>query len=70
MSKIVIEEKNNYSKGGIGFFGILQIAFIILKLCKVIDWSWFWVLCPAWISVGLVILVLLIIGIIAIIANS
>lgn len=36
-------------KGGIGFTGALQIAFIILKLCRVIDWSWFWVLAPAWI---------------------
>lgn len=27
-------------KGGIGFTGALQIAFIVLKLCKVINWSW------------------------------
>ena len=32
--------------GGMGFFGLLTIAFIVLKLCNVITWSWFWVLSP------------------------
>ena len=27
---------------------LLQIAFIVLKLCRVIDWSWWWVLAPTW----------------------
>ena len=30
---------------------LLQIAFIVLKLCKVIDWPWIWVLAPTWIAV-------------------
>lgn len=34
--------------GGISFLGLLTIAFIVLKLCKVIDWSWGWVTCPVW----------------------
>lgn len=42
------------SSGGIGFTGLLQIAFIVLKLCKVITWSWLWVLSPLWISAVLV----------------
>ena len=50
---------NNNSSGGIGFFGILTIVFIILKLCKVISWSWLWVLSPIWI--GAIIVVALII---------
>lgn len=54
--------------GGIGFVGLLTIAFIILKLCGVINWSWWWVLSPLWISAGLVVAVLLIIGIICLIA--
>lgn len=29
-------------------FGNLTVAFIVLKLCKVIDWSWWWVLSPFW----------------------
>ena len=36
--------------GGVGFVSILTIAFIVLKLCKIIDWSWVWVLSPVWIS--------------------
>ena len=36
------------SSGGIGFVGLLGIAFIVLKLCSVIDWSWWWVLAPFW----------------------
>jgi hypothetical protein len=34
------------SSGGIGFFGLLTIVFIVLKLTSVIEWSWFWVLAP------------------------
>lgn len=34
--------------GGIGFVGALTIAFIVLKLTSVIDWSWWWVVCPIW----------------------
>lgn len=30
----------------IGFISALQITFIVLKLTKTIDWSWFWVLSP------------------------
>lgn len=49
--------KNNKS-GGIGFAGLLTIAFIILKLCGVIKWSWLWVLSPVWIM-AIIILFLL-----------
>lgn len=37
------------SSGGTNFFGLLTIAFVVLKLCKIIDWSWWWVLAPTWI---------------------
>ena len=36
-----------------GFTGTLTIAFIILKLCNVINWSWLWVISPLWISAAL-----------------
>jgi len=45
----------------IGFTGLLTILFVVLKLCNVIDWSWWWVLSPLWISVVLWIIILLII---------
>ena len=35
------------SSGGIGFFGLLTILFVALKLTGFIDWSWWWVLSPA-----------------------
>jgi hypothetical protein len=46
---------NNSSSGGIGFLGMLAIVFIVLKLCKVIDWSWWWITCPLWGPLALVI---------------
>ena len=36
------------TSGGIGFCGLLTIAFIVLKLVGVITWSWAWVLAPMW----------------------
>lgn len=41
------------SSGGIGTTGLLQVAFIVLKLLGKIEWSWFWVLSPTWISITL-----------------
>lgn len=38
--------KVNNNSNGIGFVGALTIAFIVLKLMKIIDWSWWWVLSP------------------------
>jgi len=48
------------SNSGIGFTGLLALAFIVLKLCKVIDWSWWWVLSPLWISLGIALVILLV----------
>ena len=41
----------NDTSGGLGISGVLAIVFIVLKLCKVIDWSWWWVLSPIWIPI-------------------
>lgn len=45
---------------------LLLPAFIILKLCKAIDWSWWWVLSPAWIGVSIMLIVFLILVILEI----
>ena len=42
--------------------GLLGVAFVVLKLCKVIDWSWWWVTAPFWGGFALVIVVLLVMG--------
>lgn len=49
------------TNGGIGFFGLLTIVFIVLKLTGYIDWSWFWVLSPLLAPVVIIFSVLLII---------
>jgi hypothetical protein len=36
------------SSSGVSFFGLLFIAFLVLKLCAVIDWSWWWITAPLW----------------------
>jgi len=56
-----MDSKNSGSSGGIGFVGVLQITFIVLKLCGVIDWSWGWVLAPIWISAAIVVLLIVIV---------
>lgn len=56
--------QNNNTSGGIGFTGLLAIVFIILKLTKVIDWSWWWVLSPIWIHIAFVLIIFLFIWII------
>jgi hypothetical protein len=59
---------NNYSIE-IGFSGLLTIIFIVLKLCKVINWSWIWVLSPIWIGFAALIL-FVIVGTIIVMTSS
>ena len=59
----IMENKGNAAGGGIGICGILFIVFLILKLCNVIQWSWWWVTAPLWIPAGIG-LVCLIVGLI------
>ena len=63
-------QENNEGKItiSIGIIPILTIVFVILKLCKVINWSWVWVLCPLWITLSLA-LVVFVIGIIKILLS-
>jgi len=42
-----------------GFGGFLALLFIALKLCGVIAWSWFWVLSPLWIGIGIDIILII-----------
>lgn len=48
---------------------LLTVAFVVLKLCGVISWSWLWVLSPLWIGFALGILLLIVLLIIAVIAG-
>lgn len=51
------------SPSGISFFALLALVFIVLKLCSVIAWSWWWVLAPLWIPFVLGIVVIILIAI-------
>ena len=57
MSKNQIRQSGG---GSISFMSLLTIVFIVLKLCSVIKWSWWWVLAPMWIPTLLVIVALII----------
>lgn len=49
-----MKDNNSNSSGAtIGFTSLLTLLFIGLKLGKIINWSWWWVLSPIWISVSI-----------------
>lgn len=56
---------NSTSHSGIGFFGLLTIAFIVLKITEYIDWSWWWVLAPLWMPLVIVIVIFAVIAVLA-----
>lgn len=45
----------------IDIWTVLFIVFLILKLCGVITWSWWWVTAPIWIPIGLSLIVALLV---------
>lgn len=57
------------TSGGIGFVGLLTITFIVLRLTKVIAWSWLWVLSPIWITAAIIILIFVVTLVVALIIN-
>lgn len=48
-----MSDDKNTSKSGLGILDVVLIVFIILKLTKVISWSWWIVLIPLWIQLGI-----------------
>jgi len=56
---------NSSSSGNTGFLlGLLGIAFVVLKLCGVISWSWWWVTAPFWGGLAIVLAMLIIAGLV------
>ena len=39
----------------IGFFSVLFIVFLTLKLCGVITWPWIWVVAPLWVPIAVLV---------------
>jgi hypothetical protein len=63
---------SNKKSSGIGFFSLLGLLFIGLKLGGVINWSWWLVTLPIWGGAALILIFLLIfmfIAMLAVIAN-
>lgn len=50
---------SNNTGCGIGFSSILFFIFLVLKLCGVIEWSWWWVTAPLWMTAGFVVIAIL-----------
>ena len=56
--------KDTGAKGWPILCDTLAIVFVVLKLCHVIDWSWWRVLSPLWIGTAAVVLMYVIIKLI------
>lgn len=69
MSKVKLNEENTkiVKSGGISFAGALTVAFVVLKLLGIINWSWWWIVSPLWISAGIGLIVIIILLIILVI---
>lgn len=52
-----MSKESSAGSSAVSLATLLTVAFVVLKLCKVIDWSWWWVLSPIWIQLGIVLLV-------------
>lgn len=55
-----MSKKYEAQSGGIGILGVLGVAFVVLKLCGVIAWSWWWVTAPFWGVVALALAILVV----------
>jgi hypothetical protein len=51
---------NNNTGGGMGLGTILFLIFLVLKLTNYIDWSWWWVSAPLWVTAILYIFIAII----------
>lgn len=49
-------KEQNTTSSGIGLSGAVFIVFLVLKLTKVIDWSWWWVTAPLWMPIAVAII--------------
>ena len=47
---------SNNTSSGMSMLGVLQIIFIVLKVLNLVAWSWWTVLIPLWIDLGLIVI--------------
>ena len=56
------------NSGGLGIGSLIFLIFLTLKLAEigpVAKWSWWWVTAPLWIPIGLIALIALAVGAVA-----
>lgn len=51
------------TSSGFSFEFVLFVVFLVLKLTGTIDWSWWWVTSPLWISFAIVAVIFFVYGI-------
>ena len=54
-------------KNNISLCSLLTVAFVVLRLCGVIDWNLWWVLSPLWIPFAIAFIVMGALGLVAVI---
>ena len=59
----MMEDNEKNAMYSLNIIPLLGVAFIILKLCHVIDWSWWLVTLPFWGGIALVLAILGLIGV-------
>jgi hypothetical protein len=69
VSRSNLTKGSSSSSSGIGVMGLLGVAFIVLKLTGVIDWSWWYVTMPLWGGLVIVLAVLAVLGIVYLVAD-
>lgn len=52
---------NNNTRSSIGLLDVILVVNIILKLIGVINWSWWVVLWPLWVSIAIIIIFIIIV---------
>lgn len=52
---------NNNTGSSIGLLDVILVVNIILKLVGVINWSWWVVLWPLWVSIAIIIIFIIIV---------
>lgn len=56
--------------GGITFVSLLQLVFIVLKLCGVITWSWVFVLMPLIVATVITIILFVVLAILMLVGGK
>ena len=52
--------KSGVTTGGLSLSTVLFLIFLVLKLCGVITWSWWWVTAPLWGGIALILAILVV----------